>query len=206
MLFNAFSCASCSFYKVARLLSLTLAASALAACAQSSVVQNGRQFRAAEGELALKAVQKVSPKASQTAPNTVQKRTVAERGLAPKVLQKAQKTAQKRTTAQSKKGTSKQVAGSKITSYGIASFYEYDTQTASGEKFDPHKMTAAHRTLPFGTRLRVTDVTTGRSVTVRVNDRGPFVPGRIVDLSYSAAQRLGIIDRGVARVKVAVLQ
>jgi rare lipoprotein A len=67
-------------------------------------------------------------------------------------------------------------------------------------------LTAAHRTLPFGTRLRVTDVDTGRSVTVRVNDRGPFVRGRVVDVSASAAETLGIKGKGVAKVKVDVVE
>ena len=90
--------------------------------------------------------------------------------------------------------------------FGVASFYTEGTQTASGEKFDTHGFTAAHRTLPFGTQLRVTNVATGRSVTVRVNDRGPFVPGRVVDVSYSAAERLGMISGGIAKVKLDVLR
>jgi rare lipoprotein A len=90
-------------------------------------------------------------------------------------------------------------------SYGLASFYGHQSRTASGEKFNPHELTAAHRTLPFGTRVRVTDVSTGRSVTVRVNDRGPFVPGRVVDISSSAAETLGISGRGVAKVKLDVV-
>ena len=90
--------------------------------------------------------------------------------------------------------------------HGIASFYTEGTQTANGEKFDTHELTAAHRTLPFGTRLRVTNVATGRSVTVRVNDRGPFVPGRVVDVSYSAAQTLGMVGGGIAKVKLDVVQ
>jgi|GraSoiStandDraft_4_1057263.scaffolds.fasta_scaffold628020_1 rare lipoprotein A len=94
----------------------------------------------------------------------------------------------------------------KISSYGLASFYRHHTRTASGEKFDERELTAAHRTLPFGTRLRVTSVETGRSVTVRVNDRGPFVRGRVVDLSYSAAQEIGMVGRGVTKVKVDVVQ
>jgi rare lipoprotein A len=94
----------------------------------------------------------------------------------------------------------------KISSYGIASFYRHHTRTASGEKFDERELTAAHRTLPFGTRLRVTSVETGRSVTVRVNDRGPFVRGRVVDLSYSAAQEIGMVGRGVTKVRVDVVQ
>ena len=87
---------------------------------------------------------------------------------------------------------------------GRASYYSEAGQTASGEKFDAHEMTAAHPTLPFGTRLRVTNVATGRSVTVRVNDRGPFVRGRDVDVSYSAAEALGMVGQGVAKVKLEV--
>jgi rare lipoprotein A len=89
---------------------------------------------------------------------------------------------------------------------GVASFYSEGTQTASGEKFNTNELTAAHPTLPFGTTVRVTDVTTGRSVTVRVNDRGPYVPGRIVDVSSAAAKELGILDRGVTKVKLDVVQ
>ena len=87
---------------------------------------------------------------------------------------------------------------------GMASFYNYEAKTASGERFNPNELTAAHRTLPFGTRLRVTNVATGQSVTVRVNDRGPFIPGRVVDVSHSAAEALGMIDRGVTKVKLEV--
>lgn len=91
-------------------------------------------------------------------------------------------------------------------SNGLASFYSEGARTASGEKFDPNELTAAHPTLPFGTKLRVTNQATGRSVTVRVNDRGPYVPGRVVDVSYSAAQELGMVGRGVAPVKLDVVQ
>ena len=90
-------------------------------------------------------------------------------------------------------------------SHGIASFYSDEQPTANGEKFDPNAMTAAHRSLPFGTRLRVTNLATGRSVTVRINDRGPYIPGRVVDVSYSAAKSLGIVGRGVAKVKLDVV-
>lgn len=88
---------------------------------------------------------------------------------------------------------------------GLASFYSEGSGTASGEKFDGRQLTAAHRTLPFGTRLRVTNVSNGRSVTVRINDRGPFVRGRDVDVSYSAAKTLGITKQGVAKVKLEVV-
>lgn len=88
---------------------------------------------------------------------------------------------------------------------GIASYYAARFQgrpTASGERFDNGRLTAAHRTLPFGTRVRVTNLDNGRSVTVRVNDRGPFVKGRIIDLSVAAAKRLDMLRAGVARVRV----
>ena len=94
----------------------------------------------------------------------------------------------------------------KTASQGDASFYSYDTGTASGEKFDPTELTAAHPTLPFGTRVRVTNLTNGRTVTVRVNDRGPYVRGRIVDVSRSAAVALHMTERGVAKVKLDVVQ
>jgi rare lipoprotein A len=97
-------------------------------------------------------------------------------------------------------------APTQIASQGVASFYTEDQLTASGEKFDTHDLTAAHPTLPFGTRLRVTNVATGRSVTVRINDRGPYIPGRVVDVSHSAASALGMVESGIAKVKLDVVQ
>jgi rare lipoprotein A len=91
-------------------------------------------------------------------------------------------------------------------SQGIASFYTEDQETASGEKFNTNELTAAHPTLPFGTKLRVTNVSTGKSVTVRVNDRGPYVPGRVVDVSHAAASELGMVGSGIAKVKLDVVQ
>src|SRR5437870_1644247 len=91
---------------------------------------------------------------------------------------------------------------------GLASWYGQQHQgraTASGEAFDMNKLTAAHRTLPFGTRLRVTNVENGRSVVVRVNDRGPWANDRILDLSLAAAKALGMAGDGVARVEIVVL-
>jgi rare lipoprotein A len=88
---------------------------------------------------------------------------------------------------------------------GMASFYWQGQRTATGEHFNPEGMTAAHRSLPFGTRVRVTHLGNGRSVDVRINDRGPFVGGRIIDLSRGAAGVLGMRGQGVARVKVTVL-
>jgi len=97
-------------------------------------------------------------------------------------------------------------AATRTASQGLASFYSEGTRTASGEKFNANELTAAHPTLPFGTKLRVTNVSNGQSVTVRVNDRGPYVPGRVVDVSYSAARTLGMVDGGVAKVKLDVVQ
>ena len=91
-------------------------------------------------------------------------------------------------------------------SQGLASYYTEGTKTASGETFNTAELTAAHPNLPFGTKLRVTNTTTGKSVVVRVNDRGPFVRGRVVDVSYSAAQALGMVNSGTANVKLDVVQ
>jgi rare lipoprotein A len=88
---------------------------------------------------------------------------------------------------------------------GLASYYGSGEVTATGEKFDPKGMTAAHRTLPFGTRVRVTRVDTGNSVVVRINDRGPFKPGRIIDLSEGAAEDLDMTRVGLAEVRLDVL-
>ena len=79
---------------------------------------------------------------------------------------------------------------------GQASYYSHAGRTANGEVFRPDDMTAAHRTLPFGARVRVTDVLTRRSIVVRINDRGPFTRGRIIDVSRGAAEVLGMIEPG----------
>lgn len=86
---------------------------------------------------------------------------------------------------------------------GLASWYGpgfHGRQTASGETYNQNAMTAAHKSLAFGTRVRVTDQVTGRSISVTINDRGPFVRGRIIDLSKAAATKLGMRDAGVRRV------
>ena len=89
---------------------------------------------------------------------------------------------------------------------GVASYYDknYSGRTACGDRYDGKKFTAAHRTLPFGTHLRVTDPKSHRSVDVTVNDRGPFSKGRVLDLSFAAAQALHMTDRGLIKVTAAV--
>jgi rare lipoprotein A len=88
---------------------------------------------------------------------------------------------------------------------GMASFYsnKFDgNKTANGETYRKSKLTAAHKTLPFGTQVKVTNLSNNRSVTVRVNDRGPFAKGRIIDLSRGAAKKLGMLKQGVVKVKI----
>jgi rare lipoprotein A len=91
---------------------------------------------------------------------------------------------------------------------GIASYYGNELaghRTASGERFNPGLLTAAHRTLPLGSHVRVTNPANGKSVVVRINDRGPFARGRVLDLSKSAAAEIGLVARGSGRVELAVL-
>lgn len=95
------------------------------------------------------------------------------------------------------------------TASGTASWYGskfHGRRTANGERYDMHQMTAAHRTLPFGTKVRVTNQRNGRSVVVRINDRGPFAGRRIIDLSRGAAGQIGMVNSGVAPVKLEVLR
>jgi rare lipoprotein A len=92
---------------------------------------------------------------------------------------------------------------------GMASWYGgkfQGRQTASGEVFDTEELTAAHKTLPFGTRVRVVNTENGESVVVRINDRGPFVEGRIIDLSRAAAREIGMTGSGVTRVRLEVVE
>jgi len=154
-----------------------MAAAALAACAQSTAVTEKSDLRTASRQVLPEEENRESP---------VTHRRVAIRTI--------------------KHTPYKHAATVPSTSYGVASFYSEGQQTANGEQFNPNELTAAHLTLPFGTRLRVTNVVTGRSVTVRINDRGPYVYGRVVDVSYSAAETLGIVGQGVAKVKLDVVR
>ena len=164
--------------KVIRLLAVTLAAASLAACMQSTVVTQKSELRASR---------QASLGHDQTTSSMMKRRVAAVRKHT-------------RVASRSHGGDAK------TASHGVASYYTEGTKTASGEKFNTLEMTAAHPTLPFGTKLRVTNVDSGRSVTVRVNDRGPYVQGRVVDVSYSAADALGMVGKGIAKVKLDVVQ
>ncbi len=88
---------------------------------------------------------------------------------------------------------------------GKASWYKMGTKTASGEKMNARALAAAHKSLPFGTKVRVENLSNGRSVVVRINDRGPFTGGRVIDLTQGAAEKIGMVNSGVARVKMTVV-
>ncbi|MBL8584104.1 MAG: septal ring lytic transglycosylase RlpA family protein [Rhizobiaceae bacterium] len=88
---------------------------------------------------------------------------------------------------------------------GSASWYALNSRTASGERMNPSAMTAAHRSLPFGTKVKVTNQRNGKSVVVRINDRGPFVRGRVIDLSKAAARQLGFVGAGHTKICMASL-
>ena len=98
--------------------------------------------------------------------------------------------------------------GGRAITGGVASYYGNELaghRTASGERFNPGLLTAAHRTLPLGSKVRVTNPANGKSVVVRINDRGPFHGGRVIDLSKSAASQIGLIARGSGRVELALI-
>jgi rare lipoprotein A len=89
---------------------------------------------------------------------------------------------------------------------GLASYYKTGYKTASGERYNPEGYTAAHRKLPFGTKLKVTNLRNGKSVVVRVNDRGPFIAKRVLDLSYGAAKAIGITRAGIGRISFVIVK
>jgi rare lipoprotein A len=102
-------------------------------------------------------------------------------------------------------GLTAQTASAARHQCGKASWYALYSKTASGEYANPKAMTAAHRTLPFGTKVKVINVKNGRSVIVRINDRGPFVKGRVIDVTKAAARKLGFENKGITSVKVETL-
>jgi rare lipoprotein A len=164
--------------KVIRVFAVVLGAASLAACAQSSVVSQKSELRASR---------QASLQRDRMTSSVTNRRVAAVKKHTPFAPRR-------------------DAGDTKAASQGVASFYTEGTETASGEKFDTNDLTAAHPTLPFGTRLRVTNVASGQSVTVRVNDRGPYVHGRVVDVSHSAADALGMVGKGLANVKLEVVQ
>jgi rare lipoprotein A len=173
--------AACGYRTLVRTSALVLIAASLGACAQTRMVSQRADHVAPTRDAALEPRQELRP---------------VHRPISLVRLREPERSEPPRRVSVASTGGSR----------GLASFYSEGQETASGERFDPHELTAAHPTLPFGTRLQVTNVATGRSVMVRVNDRGPFVKGRVVDVSYSAAQALGMVHSGVADVKVDVVQ
>lgn len=171
---------SAGYRKALHLCAAALSAATLAGCAQSSLVTDTSQR--------LTAAEPAAPPQTRKISSGTMKRVVAVRRKHSPFVAK------------------KPAADKKVASSGIASFYTEGETTANGEKFNTHELTAAHRTLPFGTRLRVTNVSTGQTVTVRINDRGPFIAGRVVDVSYAAAETLGITDKGITKVKLDVVK
>jgi rare lipoprotein A len=165
---------------VVQLLAVILGAASLAACTQTHVATNKSEM--------ISPGRQASQEYNQEYNRTPKRRVAVARRHTPFASNK------------------RAAAGTQVASDGIASFYTEGTKTASGEKFNTHELTAAHPTLPFGTRLRVTNVASGQSVTVRVNDRGPYVRGRVVDVSYAAAETLGMVGGGVAKVKLDIVQ
>jgi rare lipoprotein A len=177
--FSAPSAPAAGVVKGMRLLAIVLGAASLAACAQSPITKNAeRAVAKRQASLEHRTIFATNRRVQDTVQDTERRAPSSPRNA----------------------------ASTETASHGLASFYSTGRQTASGEAFDRSALTAAHRTLPFGTRLRVTNVATGQSVTVRVNDRGPFIPGRVVDVSHSAAEALGMVGDGVAKVKVDVVQ
>jgi rare lipoprotein A len=88
---------------------------------------------------------------------------------------------------------------------GYASYYKTGKLTANGERYNPLGLTAAHRKLPFGTKVKVTNIRNGKSVVVRINDRGPFIKNRVIDLSYGAAKVIGLNRTGIAKITYVVI-
>lgn len=151
-----------------------------------------------------------STKSIEIKPNISTKKKVTAKKVANITKKASSKVIKKK--AVKKKSAQKQkkykTASRKYFQTGIASYYANmfnGRRTANGEIFSNKKMTAAHRTLPFGTLIEVTNLRNGRSVIVRINDRGPYVHPRVVDLSSAAAKKIGMYHSGIAKVKIAIL-
>lgn len=156
----------------------------------SIIAQQKAQSGASEGRTAQKATQKASKPATRVA--SAQTQSDSDDGSRPQ--RKAAAAARPRESLTSSGGET-----------GVASYYWQPQALASGGRFNPDAMTAAHKTLPFGTRVRVIRLDNGNSVDVVINDRGPYIAGRIIDLSRRAAQDIGMTGSGITRVRVAIL-
>ena len=166
------------------------AASGSWSCNGPSYACNGNSYKTVKT--------RASKKKTYSSKKSYTKKTNPKKSYSKKTYSKGKKSYTKKS---SKKSYGK--SGGKLS--GKASFYWQPQRVASGGWFNPKAMTAAHKTLPFGTRVRVTNKHNGRSVVVRINDRGPYIKGRIIDLSKAAAYKIGMQNAGVVPVTVAVL-
>jgi len=127
----------------------------------------------------------------------------------PRFSERVERSTKPKTTTRANQSSQTTSGKILLTLEGVASYYAHDfhgKQTSNGEIFDMNSFTAAHRTFPFGTKVRVTNLENKKSVIVRVNDRGPFKEGRIMDLSLGAAKEIDLIKNGTAKVKLEVLE
>lgn len=154
----------------------------------AAVVERGNQPAVTADSAAEQVANQGTPEPTINETSPAKTRTVVENRMTDEAKKAAQKV--------------KSIGGGEASYYGAAFA---GRPTANGETFDPSGMTAAHRTLPFGTKLRVTNTVNGRSVVVRVNDRGPYAHNRVIDLAQGAAERIGMIHSGTAQVRLEVI-
>ncbi len=141
----------------------------------------------------------------EAAPRTKARRNVARQEVAATDEDRPQRRSRTARSPAQERSSVATYDGGGGGSTGIASYYWQPQRVASGGWFNPNAMTAAHKTLPFGTRVRVTNVSNGRTVDVTINDRGPYIAGRIIDLSRAAASAISMTGQGIARVKMTVI-
>lgn len=174
-------------------------------CRGPAYACNGNAYKAAEKNTYRKSTTRQSAShKSASKQHTYKKKRYSAKGYTSTTKRSAKRTYGK-SKKYSKSSYSKNRYSGGGTLHGKASYYWQPQAVASGGRFNPNAMTAAHKTLPFGTRVRVTNKHNGRSVTVRINDRGPYVKGRIIDLSKAAAYKIGMQGAGVVSVSVEVL-
>lgn len=174
-------------------------------CSQQRVYQNPERDRSMSEDSGIIYLDEEEPGAKKNENNTAAQTTQNEGIDDSGIIYLSEE--EQRSTSQNKTQQPKQVTGD--AQLGKASYYAdkfHGRKTASGELYDRDKMTAAHRTLPFGTMCKVTNLANGKSVEVRVNDRGPFSRGRVIDVSYKAMSLLGGIHAGLIEVKVEALK